>query len=80
VDPILQKKENATELMKLLKNVKVCDPAIGSGAFPMGILYVLYYAIHHLHSHVAPNCSFDSTQVKRDIIQNNIFGVDIEQG
>ena len=41
VDPILQKKENATELMKLLKNVKVCDPAIGSGAFPMGILYVL---------------------------------------
>ena len=80
VDPILQKKENATELMKLLKNVKVCDPAIGSGAFPMGILYVLYYAIHHLHSHVEPNGSFDSTQVKRDIIQNNIFGVDIEQG
>ena len=80
VDPILQKKENATELMKLLKNVKVCDPAIGSGAFPMGVLYVLYYAIHHLHSHVAPNCSFDSTQVKREIIQNNIFGVDIEQG
>ena len=80
VNPILQTKENATELMKLLKNVKVCDPAIGSGAFPMGILYVLYYAIHHLHSHVAPNCSFDSTQVKREIIQNNIFGVDIEQG
>lgn len=80
VDPILQKKENATELMKLLKNVKVCDPAIGSGAFPMGVLYVLYYAIHHLHSHVAPNFSFDSTQVKREIIQNNIFGVDIEQG
>lgn len=80
VDPILQKKENATELMELLKNVKVCDPAIGSGAFPMGVLYVLYYAIHHLHSHVAPNCSFDSTQVKREIIQNNIFGVDIEQG
>ena len=80
VNPILQTKENATELMKLLKNVKVCDPAIGSGAFPMGILYVLYYAIHHLHSHVAPNCSFDSTRVKRDIIQSNIFGVDIEQG
>lgn len=80
VDPVLQTKGNATELIKLLKNVKVCDPAIGSGAFPMGILYVLYYAIHHLHSHVEPNGSFDSTQVKRDIIQNNIFGVDIEQG
>ena len=80
VAPVLQTKDNATELIKLLKNVKVCDPAIGSGAFPMGVLYVLYYAIHHLHSHVAPNCSFDSTQVKREIIQNNIFGVDIEQG
>lgn len=80
VDPILQTKENATELMELLKNVKICDPAIGSGAFPMGTLYVLYYAIHHLHSHVSPNCSFDSTQVKREIIQSNIFGVDIEQG
>jgi hypothetical protein len=80
VAPVLQTKDNATELMKLLKNIKVCDPAIGSGAFPMGILYVLYYAIHHLHSHVEPNGSFDSTQVKREIIQNNIFGVDIEQG
>lgn len=80
VAPVLQTKDNATELIKLLKNIKVCDPAIGSGAFPMGILYVLYYAIHHLHSHVEPNGSFDSTQVKRDIIQNNIFGVDIEQG
>jgi adenine-specific DNA-methyltransferase len=66
--------------MQLLKNVKVCDPAIGSGAFPMGILYVLYHAIHHLQSHAEPHGNFDSTQTKRDIIQNNIFGVDIEQG
>lgn len=46
----------------------------------MGILYVLYHAIHHLHSHAEPHGNFDSTQTKRDIIQNNIFGVDIEQG
>lgn len=80
VDPILQDKNVACQLMQLLKNVKVCDPAIGSGAFPMGILYVLFNAMHHLHSHTNPRGSFDSTQVKRDIIQNNIFGVDIEQG
>ena len=78
--PILQTKTVASRLMQLLKDVKVCDPAIGSGAFPMGILYVLYYAIHHLQSHAEPNKSFDSTQTKLDIIQNNIFGVDIEQG
>lgn len=80
VSPILQSKSIATRFIQLLKDVKVCDPAIGSGAFPMGILYVLYHAIHHLHSHAEPHGNFDSTQTKRNIIQNNIFGVDIEQG
>lgn len=80
VNPILQSKSIAARFTQLLKEVKVCDPAIGSGAFPMGILYVLYHAIHHLHSHAEPHGNFDSTQTKRDIIQNNIFGVDIEQG
>lgn len=78
--PILQTQSIASRFMQLLKNVKVCDPAIGSGAFPMGILYVLYHAIHHLQSYAEPHGNFDSTQTKRDIIQNNIFGVDIEQG
>ena len=80
VMPILQTKSVASRLIQLLKDVKVCDPAIGSGAFPMGILYVLYHTILHLQSHAEPNKSFDSTQTKLDIIQNNIFGVDIEQG
>jgi hypothetical protein len=80
VSPILQSKNIAIRFTQLLKEVKVCDPAIGSGAFPMGIFYVLYHAIHHLHSHAEPHGNFDSTQTKRDIIQNNIFGVDIEQG
>ena len=80
VSPILQSKSIAARFTQLLKEVKVCDPAIGSGAFPMGILYVLYHAIHHLHSHAEPHGNFDSTQTKRDIIQNNIFGVDIEHG
>ena len=78
--PILQTQSIASRFIQLLKNVKVCDPAIGSGAFPMGILYVLYHAIHHLQSYAEPHGNFDSTKTKRDIIQNNIFGVDIEQG
>ena len=80
VMPVLQAKDMASRFTQHLKNVKVCDPAIGSGAFPMGILYVLYHAIHHLQPHAEPNKSFDSTKTKREIIQNNIFGVDIEQG
>lgn len=38
VSPILQNKNSAIRFTQLLKEVKVCDPAIGSGAFPMGIL------------------------------------------
>ena len=78
--PVLQNKTLASRFIQLLKDIKVCDPAIGSGAFPMGIFYVLYHAIHHLQSHADPYGNFDSNQTKRDIIQNNIFGVDIEQG
>lgn len=80
VNPILKNKNIATRFTQLLKEIKVCDPAIGSGAFPMGIFYVLYHAIHCLHAYAEPHGNFDSTQTKRDIIQDNIFGVDIEQG
>ncbi len=31
-----------TYLLEKLKNVKICDPAVGSGAFPIGILKELY--------------------------------------
>lgn len=76
----IKDESNAERLYHLLKEVKVCDPAIGSGAFPMGILNVLFHSRHLLHNIAFKNTDFVSTDVKRDIIQNNIFGVDIEQG
>ncbi len=76
----IKDESNAERLYHLLKEVKVCDPAIGSGAFPMGILNVLFHSRHLLHNIAFKNTYFVSTDVKRDIIQNNIFGVDIEQG
>lgn len=66
----------ADKIDLLLKNVKVCDPAIGSGAFPMGLLRELYLcrsAIEGYEQNV-------SSQIKKDIIQQNIYGVDIEKG
>lgn len=76
----IEDESNAERLYHLLKEVKVCDPAIGSGAFPMGILNVLFHSRRLLHNIAFKNTDFVSTDVKRDIIQNNIFGVDIEQG
>jgi type II restriction/modification system DNA methylase subunit YeeA len=32
-------KENLKTIEKLIDKVKICDPAIGSGAFPMGLLH-----------------------------------------
>ena len=36
--PILQTQSIASRFMQLLKNIKVCDPAIGSGAFPICVI------------------------------------------
>ena len=80
VEPILQNKEMASRLTTLLQNVKVCDPAIGSGAFPMGVMTVLFHTRHTLHAFADKHGSWNAAQVKREIIQNNVFGVDIEQG
>ena len=80
VEPILQNKENARLVNKALYVVKVCDPAIGSGAFPMGVLNVLFDCRHLLYGFIGKNEDFSYAKVKRDIIQNNIYGVDIEKG
>lgn len=69
-------KDSATakDIDEYLKDVKICDPAIGSGAFPMGMLKELFFcrgAIENFN---------DAAEIKRHIIQQNIYGVDIEKG
>lgn len=68
------------EIEKHLKTVKVCDPAIGSGAFPMGVLKVIFNAFYNLHELKNIKKPFDAAKVKKDIIQNSIYGVDLEKG
>lgn len=80
VNHALQNKGNAKAIHKLLKEVTVCDPAIGSGAFPMGILNILFTARQHLYGFLKESKPFDPLEVKKAIIRNNIYGVDIEQG
>lgn len=80
VDEALQNKASASKVYDLLRDVKVCDPAIGSGAFPMGVLNVLYHSRQVLYGFTKSMEPFSPAAVKREIIQNNIYGVDIEQG
>jgi len=101
-----------------LLNVKICDPAIGSGAFPMGLLNELWRCREALQDN-SESCDFNNTEkkvqwtfdseaeniakrsavtstesplcaggtrpqsrvdLKKEIIENNIYGVDIERG
>ena len=57
-----------------LRDVKICDPAIGSGAFPMGLLNELWRCREALGTELS------RLQLKKEIIENNIYGVDIERG
>lgn len=68
--------ELAASIDQRLKDVKICDPAIGSGAFPMGLLRELYSCRKAIEIFDADNAA----EIKRHIIQNNIYGVDIEKG
>jgi methylase of polypeptide subunit release factors len=96
IESIIKKKEIDTELLKkssqlekfydtwlrqlekALDHVKICDPAIGSGAFPMGLLQ----EIHAIKEVIAYELQlpWKPAEVKENIIQNSIYGVDIEKG
>ncbi len=67
-------KNNARQIEQLLDDVKICDPAIGSGAFPMGLLQEIFWAKMTL------DWTLNPAEVKKQIIQNSIYGVDIDSG
>lgn len=74
-------KQYSAEFNNALDRVKICDPAIGSGAFPMGLLHEIFTAKQTLHTFEFGNTNnFDASGVKLNIIQNSIYGVDIERG
>lgn len=79
ISEYLKKKENANKLDKLLSKVRVCDPAIGSGAFPIGILQEIFEAKRFIFPFLGTN-RFDAADVKLNIIENSIYGVDLDKG
>lgn len=67
-------KEKA-DILKALIDVKICDPAVGSGAFPMGMLNELLPCFQILTGEAKTR-----VELKKHIVKNNIYGVDIEKG
>jgi hypothetical protein len=66
------------DIEELLKVITICDPAVGSGAFPMGMLHEIH-TVRELIAHEL-NLEWNPYSVKEHIIANNIYGVDIESG
>lgn len=60
------------QIMKALDEIKVLDPACGSGAYPMGMLQLLVKVYERLEPR------FDHRKAKLQILERNIYGIDIE--
>lgn len=65
------KKDEKSLLLSFLEQIKILDPACGSGAFPMGVMHKLV----ELHEVLGTTKSI--YELKKDILSQNIFGVDI---
>mgnify|MGYP006290653017 CR=1 FL=1 len=75
-------RQHADAIDQALKNIKICDPAVGSGAFPVGIMN----EIVKLRKLLTPFLKKESAdersayRFKSNAIQNSIYGVDIDAG
>lgn len=70
--------KEAYKLDEILKNIKIVDPACGSGAFLVGMLQEITRARQILGSF--NDIEFDGYQLRKETIQNSIYGVDIDLG
>src|SRR3989338_2803154 len=68
--------ENHKEIDKLLKEIKVVDPAVGSGAFPVGMMNEIVKARSILSIYFKE--TRNDYDLKRETIENCLYGVDIE--
>ena len=69
-------KTHACRIDRLLRDIKICDPAIGSGAFPMGMLQEIVRARLALDE----RHRLDPASIKAHTIQNSVYGVDLDAG
>ncbi|WP_138433415.1 Eco57I restriction-modification methylase domain-containing protein [Winogradskyella algicola] len=90
-------RNNADVIDKKLTEIRICDPAIGSGAFPVGLLHELVTAQLILKPHLSYNYLNNKLKefefheresvsesryvyrLKKHIIQESIYGVDIDR-
>ncbi|NHJ32196.1 MAG: N-6 DNA methylase [Asgard group archaeon] len=63
-------------LKQKIKNIHILDPACGSGAFLLGFLNLLVRIQNKIHTLL--NEEFTGQDVLQEILQNNLYGLDID--
>ncbi|MBZ4664247.1 MAG: hypothetical protein JG776_1965 [Caloramator sp.] len=85
--PIREIKSNAEDIDNKLSEILVCDPAVGSGAFLVGLMneiVKLRTVLSVLKNEKCKNLSdsedINTYELKRNCIENCLYGVDIDSG
>ena len=63
-----------------LATIRVCDPAVGSGAFPVGMMNEIVRVRNALSPYVGTRNERPLYDFKRQAIENNLYGVDSDLG
>ncbi len=61
---------------QIIKPIKICDPAVGSGAFLLSCGNMLFYVRKNILKKI--ELSESNYDIKKEIIQDNLYGVDIK--
>jgi hypothetical protein len=68
----------AQVLDEALASIKICDPAVGSGAFPVAVLYEIVRGRTALGRGLLPDKNRTPFDFKHHAIEHSIYGVDID--
>ncbi len=72
-------RDNAPLIDAKLAEITVCDPAVGSGAFPVGMMSEIV-KIRNVLSKFVQDKTRTTYEFKRRCIEHSLFGVDIDPG
>lgn len=73
-------RKNAEQIDNLLADITICDPAVGSGAFPVGLMYEVVQARLALNAYLGNGEQRTSYEFKRHFIEKSLYAVDIDPG
>ena len=71
-------RQHAAALDQALADIRLCDPAIGSGAFAVGMMQEIVRARQLLTAYLGESDARTAYNFKRQAIQESIYGVDLD--